>query len=153
MQAHRQIRVEVGVDFCLSLLVNIGAQLLVYGALAAAGRSFLFAMLVLGLAVPRRYTMRGLFNTLLAPGQRQPRSHSALEVGVDSVLAIVVAIVLQWIVYGNAVTWAKAWGLTVGVYAFTIGRRYVMRRLFEMWSARQARQALYNPQSLSTETL
>lgn len=152
MQTHRQIRVEVGVDFCFSLLVNIGAQLLVYGALATAGRSLLFATLVLGLAVPRRYTMRRLFTLLLAPGQRQPRSHSALEVGIDSVLAIVVAIVLQWIVYGDAVTWAKAGGLTVAVYAFTIGRRYFMRRLFEMWSARQARQALYNPQSLSTET-
>jgi hypothetical protein len=64
-----------------------------------------------------------------------------LEVGIDSVLAIVVAIMLQWIVYGDAVTWAKAGGLTVAVYAFTIGRRYFMRRLFEMWSARQAMQA------------
>ena len=137
MQTRNQSRLEVGVDFVLSLLVNIGAQWLVYGALATASRSLTFAALVLGLAVPRRYMIRRLFNALLAPGERQSRRHSGLEIGMDTLIAIAVAIVLQWLMYGAAATWAKAGGLTLLVYALTMGRRYLLRRLFEAWSARQ----------------
>jgi hypothetical protein len=152
MQTRRLSCIEVSIDFFLSLLTNIGAQMLFYGALATAGRSLTLAGLVLGLAIPRRYATRRLFNALLLPGQRQPQWHSGLEVGVDTILAILVAMMLQWVVYGAAATWAKAGGLTMAVYAFTIGRRYFMRRLFEMWGARQERRALYTSQSLSTET-
>ncbi len=143
MQTRRQSRLEVGLDFSVSVLVNIGAQMLVYGALATAERSLIFAALILGLAVPRRYATRRLFNGLLSPGIRQPRWHSGLEVMVDTLVAICVAIALQWVIYGPAATWAKAGGLTVAVYALTLVRRYLMRRLFVMWRARQEWRALY----------
>ncbi len=136
MQPRRQTLCEVGIDFVLSLGVNIGGQLLVYGALATAGRSLLFAMLVLGLALPRRYATRHLFNTWLATGTQQSRRQSWCEVGLDTAIAIAVAFILQWIFYGEAATWAKAGGLTVLVYAVTMGRRYLLRRFFTMWNAR-----------------
>lgn len=146
MQTHRLSCIEVGIDFCLSLLTNIGAQMLFYGVLATAGRSLSLAGLVLGLALLRRYATRRLFNALLSPGQRQPKWHSGLEVGVDTVLAILVAMMLQWMVYGAAATWVKAGGLTMAVYAFTIGRRYFMRRLFEMWGCTtRAASPVYEP--------
>jgi hypothetical protein len=74
-------------------------------------------------------------SSYLLPEHRQPQWQSELEVGVDTVFAILVAMMLQWVVYGAAATWAKAGELTMAVYAFTIGRRYFMRRLFEMWGA------------------
>jgi hypothetical protein len=48
-----------------------------------------------------------------------------------------VAITLQRLFYGAAATWAKAGGLTVVLYAITMGRRYALRRVFEAWNARQ----------------
>jgi len=141
MQTRMQSGLEVGIDFGLSFLMNIGAQILVYGALATAGRSLSVAALVLGLALPRRYTTRRVFNTLLPLEAEQPRWHSWAEVGVDTVLGLCVAIVLQWIFYGPAATWAKAGGLTAVVYAITMCRRYIMRRIFERWSMRQQTQA------------
>jgi hypothetical protein len=139
MQTGRQSRLEVSADFGLSLLVNLVAQFLFYGTLATAGRSLTFAALVLGLAVPRRYATRRLFNGLVVPGESQSRWHSWLEVSVDTVLAIVVAILLQRLCYSTAATWVKAGGLTVALYALTMGRRYALRRVFETWSARQER--------------
>jgi hypothetical protein len=147
MQTCRQSRLEVGADFGLSLLVNLVAQFLFYGILATAGRSLTFAALVLGLAVPRRYTTRRLFNALVAPGARQSRWQSWLEVSADTALAIVIAIMLQRLCYGTAATWVKAGGLTVAIYALTMGRRYALRRVFEAWSTRQGRPPLYEQHS------
>jgi hypothetical protein len=144
MQTHAQTRLEVGIDLVLSLLVNVGAQLLVYKSLATAGRSFMFAALVLGCAVPRRYTTRRLFNAWLTNGTPQTRQQSWLEVGTDTVIGLGVAVVLQWMIYGSAATWAKAGGLTVVLYAMTLGRRYMLRRLFETRSARQSMPTRYN---------
>ncbi len=138
MQTPRQTRCEVGIDLSLSILVNIGAQLLVYGALATAGRSLAFAALVLGIAMPRRYATRRLFNAWFSPGGRQLPWQSWLEVSLDTVLGFCVAIVLQWLFYGEAATWAKAGGLTAVLYTVTLGRRYLLRRWFESWSARQS---------------
>jgi TRAP-type C4-dicarboxylate transport system permease large subunit len=143
MQTCRQSRLEVGADFGVSLVVNLVTQMLFYGALATAGRSLTFAALVLGLAVPRRYAMRRLFNTFVAPGTRQSRWQSWLEVCVDTVLAIIVAIILQRLCYGAAATWTKAGGLTVVLYAITMGRRYALRRVFEAWNAPQPGLSLY----------
>jgi len=42
MQTCRQSRVEVGTDFGVSLVIDLGAQALFYGALATAGRSRTF---------------------------------------------------------------------------------------------------------------
>jgi hypothetical protein len=130
-QTHRQTRLEVGIDLGLSLGVNLVAQFLVYGALATATRSLSFAALILGLAVPRRYAIRRLFNGWLSGGGRQSRWQSGLEVGVDTALGFCVAILLQWLFYGAAATWAKMGGLTVLLYALTMGRRYLLRRCFE----------------------
>jgi hypothetical protein len=117
-------------------------QILFYGVLATAGRSLAFAALVLGLAVPRRYATRRLFNTFVAPGARQSRWQSWCEVIVDTVVAIVVAILLQRLFYGAAATWFKAGGLTSVLYAITMGRRYALRRLFEAWNTRQEKLVL-----------
>jgi hypothetical protein len=145
MQTHRQSRLEVGIDFVLSLLVNLGVQVLFYGRLATLGRSSAFAALVLGLAVPRRYGIRRGFNRLGPLGGPQPRWHSLLEVGVDTVAAIIVAFLLQWLVYGAAATWGKAGGLTICLYALTMVRRYILRRLCETWSTRQVQRVRTSP--------
>ena len=138
MQTCRQSRLEVGADFGVSLLINLVTQFLFYGALATAGRSLTFAALVLGLAVPRRYAIRRLCNALITTGTRQSRGQSWFEVGVDTALAILIAILLQRLCYGAAATWTKASGVTIVLYAITMGRRYALRRLFETWNARQA---------------
>jgi len=130
-------------------MVNLVAQLLFYGALATAGRSLTLAALVLGLAVPRRYAIRRLFNALVAPGTRQSRRHSWLEVCSDTVVAIIMAIVLQRLCYGAAATLTKAGGLTVVLYSITLGRRYALRRVFEAWNARQENLPLYSQASSS----
>ena len=137
MQTCRQSRLEVGADFGVSLLVNLVAQVLFYGALATAGRSLTFAALVLGLAVPRRYAIRRLFNARLAPGARQSRWQSWLEVCSDTVVALVMAIILQRLCYGAAATLTTAGGVTAVLYAVALGRRYALRRVFETWHARQ----------------
>src|SRR5499426_1852791 len=149
MQTCRQSRFEVGADFGVSLLVNLVAQGLFYGALATAGRSLTFAALVLGLAVPRRYAIRRLFNAFVAPGTRQSRWQSWLEVITDTAVAIVMAIVLQRLCYGAAATLAKAGGVTVALYAVTMGRRYTLRRVFETWNTRQENLPLYSQVSSS----
>ncbi len=148
MQPRRQTLCEVGIDFVLSLGVNIGGQLVVYGDLATAGRSFTFAMLILGLAVPRRYATRLLFNRWVPIGTQQSRWQSWLEVGCDTAIALAVAFILQWMFYGAAATWAKAGGLTMLVYAVTMGRRYLLRRFFTLWNAR----SLHSPETSSEES-
>lgn len=134
MQTCRQSRLEVGIDFGVSLVINLVTQMLFYGALATTERSLLFAGCVLALAVPRRYAIRRLFNACVARGTRQPRWQSWLEVGIDTVVAIAVAILLQRLIYGPAATLVKAGGVTVALYAITMGRRYALRRLFESWN-------------------
>ena len=150
MQTCRQSRLEVGADFGVSLVVNLVTQVLFYGTLATAGRSLTFAALVLGLAVPRRYAIRRLFNAFVAPGTRQSHWQSWFEVCSDTAVAIVMAIVLQRLCYGAAATLTKAGGVTVALYAITMGRRYALRRLFEAWNARQAGLPPYG-QPLSSE--
>ena len=149
MQTCRQSRLEVGADFGVSLMVNLVAQLLFYGALATAGRSLTLAALVLGLAVPRRYAIRRLFNALVAPGARQSRWQSWLEICSDTIVALVMAIILQRLCYGAAATLTKAGGVTVVLYSITLGRRYALRRVFEAWNARQENLPLYSQASSS----
>lgn len=137
MQPAWQSRLEISVDFVVSLVINLGTQYLYYGVLATASRSLLFAGLLLGLAVPRRYAIRRLFTTLVAPGSPQSRWASWCEVSVDTILALFCAIVLQRLLYGAAATWAVAGGLTGALYLLTMGRRYALRRGFEAWQTRQ----------------
>jgi hypothetical protein len=137
MQTGRQSRLEIGADLGLSLVVNLVTQGLCYGALATAGRSLTFAAVVLGLAVPRRYVLRRLFNATVAPDTRQARWHAWLEVLTDTAVALVLALVLQRLWYGAAATVPKAGGVTLALYARTLGRRYALRRVFDAWQARQ----------------
>jgi hypothetical protein len=150
MQTRRQSRLEVGADFAVSVCVNLVTQVLFYGTLATAGRSLALAALVLGLAVPRRYTIRRLFNACVAPGTRQSRRQSWCEVMTDTAVAIVVAMLLQRLCYGAAATLTTAGGMTVALYAITMGRRYTLRRVFETWNASQPRLCLYR-QTCSSE--
>ena len=143
MQTCRQSRLEVGADFGVALVVNLVTQGLFYGALATAGRSLTLAALVLGLAAPRRYAIRRLFNALVVPGARQSRWQSWLEICSDTIIALVMAIILQRLCYGAAATLTKAGGLTVALYAITLGRRYALRRVFEAWNARHAELSPY----------
>src|SRR5262245_57227465 len=138
MQTCRQSRLEVGADFGVSLVVNLVAQVLFYGALAMAGRSLTFAVLVLGLAMPRRYAIRRLFNAFVAPGTRQSRWQSGLEVGVDTAVAIVMAIVLQRLCYVAGASLAKGGGGAGTLHAVKVGQPYALRSFFEAWEATPA---------------
>ena len=138
MQTCQQSRLEVGADFGMSLVVNLVTQVLFYGALATAGRSLTFAAVVLGLAMPRRYVLRRLFNAAVTPGTCQPRWHAWLEVLTDTAVALLLALVLQRLWYGAAATGPKAGGVTLALYALTLGRRYALRRMFDAWQDRQA---------------
>jgi hypothetical protein len=51
------------------------------------------------------------------------------------------AIVLQRLCYGAAATLTKAGGVTLVLYAITMGRRYALRRVFDTWNARQEKSA------------
>jgi hypothetical protein len=124
MQTCHQSRLEIGADFGVSLCVNLVTQVLFYGALATPERSLTFAVLVLGLAVPRRYAIRRLFNALVMPGIRQSRWQSLVEVGVDTVLAIVVAFLLQRLLYSAAATWTTAGGYALKAGQLTYDCRY-----------------------------
>ena len=75
-----------------------------------------------------------------------------MEVGVDTVLAIVVAFLLQRLLYSAAATWTTAGGVTVALYTITMGRRYALRRIFEAWNVRQENLPLYC-QASSSERL
>jgi hypothetical protein len=102
----------------------------------------MFATLILGLAIPRRYATRRMFEAYFTAGVPQTRRQSWLEVGTDTVIGLFMAMALQGMVYGTAATWVKAGGLTVVLYTITLGRRYLLRRLFESWSTRQSVQSL-----------
>jgi hypothetical protein len=100
---------------------------------------------VLSLAVPRRYVLRRLFNAAVAPGRRQSRWHAWLEVLTDTAVALVLAVILQRLWYGAAATVSTAGGVTLALYALTLGRRYALRRVFDAWQARQAGLPPYGP--------
>ena len=92
------------------LLINIGGQMLVYSQHATAKRMLFLALPILLSAYPRRFATRRLFNALLPEGVQQPRWHSVLEVVSDTVLGLLIAIVLQVLIYGSAATMVRAGG-------------------------------------------
>jgi hypothetical protein len=138
MQTRRQALLEVLVDYVFSILINIGGQLVFYPRVATARRVTLFAVLVLGLALVRRFVIRRAFEAWVPAGTRQPRWHSALEAVSDTAIGFAVAVGLQLLIYGDAATFLRASGLTVGIYGFTVVRRYLIRRLFAAWALRTA---------------
>jgi hypothetical protein len=130
MQTRRQSIYEVSVDFLLSIVVNLLGQRVVYGSLATAERMTSFAIVVLVLAYARRILTRRYFNRRTSTEQGQSHWHSALEAGSDTVLGLFITYLLQIGFYGNAATFLRAGGLTVAIYALTMLRRYLLRRLF-----------------------
>lgn len=130
MQTRWQTTLEVLIDFAFSILINIGGQLVFYPALATARRVTLFAALVLGLALARRFVTRRFFEALVPLGTRQPHWQSVVESVVDTVLGFGIAVALQMLIYGEMATLLRASGLTGVIYGLTMIRRYILRRLF-----------------------
>jgi len=130
MQTRLQTTLEVCIDFVFSVLINIGGQLAFYHALATPGRVTLFAVLVLGLALARRFATRRFFEALVPLSTRQPHWQSVVEAVVDTLLGFGIAVVLQMLIYGEMATLLRASGLTCMIYGFTMIRRYVLRRIF-----------------------
>jgi hypothetical protein len=78
MQPRWQSALEVTADVVFSLLINIGAQLVFYHAVATAERVTLFTVLVVGSACIRRFVTRRFFETLVPAGRRQPHWQSII---------------------------------------------------------------------------
>ena len=131
-------RTEVSMDTLLMIATNLCGQWITYGALATSGRALSFLAATIAVASTRRYAVRRLFNRLVST-ERQTRQQSAIEVSVDTVIAMAISMGLQVVWYGAAATLARAGTLTLGVYALTLLRRYALRRLFEHLTDRQAR--------------
>jgi hypothetical protein len=126
----RESTLEVSLDFTIAIVVNLGGQRLIYGALASTEVIATFTSVFLPLAYLRRLGTRLFFQRLSTRWTSQPRWLSALEVVSDTLLALGMAYGLQVYWYGAAATLKRAGGLTVGLYAFTMLRRYVFRRIF-----------------------
>jgi hypothetical protein len=139
MQTRQQSVLEVSIDYAFSLLVNIAAQMLVYGKHATTERIMFLALPILLSIYPRRFATRRLFNALLPEGVQQPRWHSVLEVVSDTVLGFLIAIALQEFIYKAAATLERAGGLTALLYVVALLRRYILRRIFVRLDVRQAR--------------
>jgi len=138
MQTRAQSTLEVLIDFAFSILMNIGGQLVFYHTVATAGRLTLFATLVLGLAVTRRFVTRRFFEALVPLGTRQPHWQSVVESIVDTGLGYGVAIALQMLIYGETATLLRASGFTCVIYGLTMVRRYILRRIFAAMALRTA---------------
>ena len=120
---------ELALDFGLMLCVNLTAQAMFYPSAITAGRMSSFTVLVVGLAILRRWGTRTGFARLWPV---QTRMQSCIEVSTDVMLGWCVAVVAQLLVYGSAATAAKVTGLTALCYGATFGRRYVLRRVFNV---------------------
>jgi hypothetical protein len=138
MQTRAQSSLEAFVDFLCSIVMNVGGQRVLYGAVATVGRITFFSSIFLAAVFLRRFGTRRFFEALTPAGMRQSRSHSALEVVSDTVLGFGIAVVLQMLIYGDAATLWRAGGLTFGLYVLAIVRRYILRRIFDAVAARLA---------------
>lgn len=128
-QSLRHSRWEVGLDFCLSLLVNLSVQAWFLPTFTFRhGVSFTAVFLLLSLL--RRYGLRRWFNRLDRPERGQTRWMSLLEAWADTVIAMGMAL-------GMAALWypqeplPRLSGLIGIVYLLTMLRRYLFRRFFE----------------------
>ena len=126
----RESTLEVSLDFTISIIVNLGGQRVIYGALASAEVVATFTSVFLPLAYLRRLATRFFFQRLSSRWTSQPQWLSVLEVVSDTLLALGMAYGLQVYWYGTAATLERAGSLTVVLYAFTMLRRYVFRRIF-----------------------
>lgn len=141
-QSKGYARWEVGSDFCLSILINLGIQAVFLSAFTlrrGLGFTGTFLILMLG----RRYLVRRGFNRLIRSDRGQSRRMSLLETGTDTVLAVAMAFgMVAWWYPGEPLPHVSA--LIVVFYGLTMLRRYLLRRGFE-WLARQARPRPISP--------
>ena len=140
MQKQRYSSIEAITDGILSIIVNMLGQMLVYGPAATGGKITSFACIFFALVYARRWCTRRIFERLVAPGTKQSRTQSLIEVGTDTVVGILVALVMQHLMYRDAATAGRATLLVVGLYALTMLRRYLLRRLFVKLAAGQSKQ-------------
>ena len=136
MQTRAQSFLEVSVDHVISILINVGGQLVFYPGQATMARVTFFSGVFLPLAFGRRWCIRRLFERWIPRDHQQPRWLSALEAVSDTVLGFGMAVGLQLLIYREVATLLRASSLTVGLYLLTMLRRYVIRRLFVAWARR-----------------
>ena len=130
-------RYEIGLDFCLTFLVNYVSQAIFLRAFTAR-RALTFTCVFLALAMGRRYLLRRYFNRLVHPVQGQSRGMSLLETSTDTVLAIVMALIMLRLWYTEEPL-PRISALVMVLYLLTLARRYAVRRLFEWIQKRRLR--------------
>ena len=122
-------RMEIGIDFCLSVAVNLMVQAFFLRSFTL-GRGVSFSAVFLTCAPVRRYLVRRGFNRFVLASHGQTRGMSFLEVLTDTVLAVVVAFGLVALCYPSDPT-PKVTALIVTSYLLTMVRRFALRRFFE----------------------
>ena len=145
MQSRRLRHIEVSVDFTLVIATNIFSQWLMYRDHMGLWSTGPYTGLMLGLVLIRRYTTRYQFSKWAYKFSEsytksgQPKWHSGLEIGVDTLIGWAVAIIGQLVFYAPGATATKVGGLTGGFYIWTIFRRYWLRRIFNWIEVRERR--------------
>jgi hypothetical protein len=134
-QSLKHSRWEVGLDFCISILINLGMQALFIRSFTMT-RGLSFSTVFLVLALMRRYWIRRSFNSIVKSGSGQSRTMSFVEAATDTVLAVVMAFAMLLLWYPNEAL-PRVSGLIFTSYLLTMVRRYALRRLFEWLPRRQ----------------
>ena len=132
-QSRRQSGWEVGIDFAISIAINLSIQAVFLNTFTLKrGLSFTAMFLLAGFV--RRYLVRRGFNWMVG-AQGQSRRMSLLEAVTDTVLAVGVAFAIVRVWY-PAESMPRVSSIFVSVYILTMLRRYVIRRGFE-WASRR----------------
>lgn len=129
VQSSRLSRYEIGLDFCLMIVVNYVSQAVFLSAFTAT-RALTFTGVFLAFATARRYLVRRYFNRFTHPAKGQSQGMSLLETTTDTVLAIAMALIMLQIWYPSEPL-PRVSALVAAIYMLTLVRRYVVRRLFE----------------------
>jgi hypothetical protein len=141
-QSASHSRWEVGVDFCISIAINIGIQALTLSSFTVV-RGLSFTAVFLTLALLRRYVVRRCFNRMVTSEDGQSRAMSLVESSADTALAVALAFALTLFWYPGEPL-ARITGLIVASYALAFARRFALRRLFE-WLPRRQRESAPAP--------
>jgi hypothetical protein len=133
-QSSRFSRFEIGLDLCLTIVVNYVSQAVFLKAFTAT-RALTFTGVTLSCAMVRQYLVRRSFNRFTHPTQGQSQGMSLLETTTDTVLAIAMALIMVQLWYRDEPL-PRVSALVVAMYLLTLLRRYGMRRFFE-WIQRR----------------
>jgi hypothetical protein len=135
IQSSRLSRFEIGLDLCLTIVVNYVSQAVFLKAFTTT-RALTFTGVTLTLAMARRYLVRRSFNRFAHPEQGQSQGMSLLETTTDTVLAIAMALILLQLWYRDEPL-PRLSVLVVAIYLLALVRRYGVRRFFE-WIQRRS---------------